>query len=391
MQISKLLQNILLSLVIITFSFTISKAFEPITPTFDKTLAQDTQLSYAQPSRFLVTQITTTNQEIASSPLKWIDTIYYYTITRLGFLDVPFNYFLDESGNIYTGHQGGEGVIPQSTQQAIIIGYLSNSPTLTPAAQQTLKEFFEDFSYKYGISQASCEVVKMYLNKTEGQPSQTTTQTETGTFSQSVKEVVDQVTWSQTEHLDYKLEILSVENNPEAVVGTTFDVKVKIKNQNTFNWFTDKTYLYIKTSDGSNSTYSVNGIWDSFSTPIHIENEVIPAGEEKEIIFKMKSMGLPSEVTQSFVFEKVPGQPMEGSNFDVKFSIIAGDKQLVQVVSPEYGFANVRECRWYSCEVLETIDDGQIYILNREEEGWYIIEYEEGKEGWVFSKYMKKI
>jgi len=60
-------------------------------------------------------------------------------------------------------------------------------------------------------------------------------------------------------------------------------------------------------------------------------------------------------------------------------------------VSPEYGFVNIRECRWYSCEKVEVANHGDVFIMSKEEEGWYEIFYSGESKGWVYQKYIKEL
>jgi uncharacterized protein YgiM (DUF1202 family) len=60
-------------------------------------------------------------------------------------------------------------------------------------------------------------------------------------------------------------------------------------------------------------------------------------------------------------------------------------------VSPEYGFVNIRECRWYSCKKVEVANEGQVFVTTNKEDGWYEILYNNGNKGWVYQKYAKEI
>ncbi len=75
----------------------------------------------------------------------------------------------------------------------------------------------------------------------------------------------------------------------------------------------------------------------------------------------------------------------------MKFEITRGEKRLVQVASPKYDFVNIRECRWYSCEVVDSADNGAIFVLEEEEAGWSKVMYGLGLYGWVNSAYLKEI
>jgi hypothetical protein len=75
----------------------------------------------------------------------------------------------------------------------------------------------------------------------------------------------------------------------------------------------------------------------------------------------------------------------------VKFNIVKGDKQLVEIASPKYSFANIRECRWFSCEVLDSADNGEIFIFIEEEAGWSKIQFGVDQYGWVTSRYLNRL
>ncbi len=52
----------------------------------------------------------------------------------------------------------------------------------------------------------------------------------------SVLSSLEDVNWSDTEHLEYK-SVESVEYPKGVEIGSRFDVKVIIKNENDFTWF----------------------------------------------------------------------------------------------------------------------------------------------------------
>ncbi len=146
-------------------------------------------------------------------------------------------------------------------------------------------------------------------------------------------------------------------------------VVAKVKNMNDFTWLTDKYPIYISTADGKDSMFAINGVWDSFSKPTHIENKAVLPGESVTLGFDLYARITPGEVTQNFVFEKNVDNIFANSFFEVKFNIVKGTKTLVQVSSSEYGFANIRKCQWYSCPIIDSVDNGVVFVLLSEENG----------------------
>ena len=148
---------------------------------------------------------------------------------------------------------------------------------------------------------------------------------------------------------------------------------------------------YISTKDSVDSVHAINSEWESFSKPTHIQDEVVKSKDTTEISFNLLAKSKPGEYTQSFSFLKSAELPLKNTAFDVTFNIVKGDNTVIELVSPEYGFVNIRECRWYSCEKVEVADEGDVFVTTKKEEGWYEIIYGNDKRGWVYQKYAREI
>lgn len=65
-------------------------------------------------------------------------------------------------------------------------------------------------------------------------------------------------------------------------------------------------------------------------------------------------------------------------------------KPYVEILDTPVGFLRVRKEPSTSSEELARVNPGEFYSLLDEESGWYKIEYEDAKEGWVSSQYAEK-
>ena len=74
----------------------------------DETLSVQMDI-YSLPQKIYISQLEGYNKEFLGKPNEWIKALYYYSVTRLGLNDIPYNYLIDKSGNIYEGARGGEG------------------------------------------------------------------------------------------------------------------------------------------------------------------------------------------------------------------------------------------------------------------------------------------
>ena len=370
------------------FAFSYSKIS---TLKYDVSLSDQTNTIYATPTTIYLTQVSTQSESLQKNPELWSKALFYYSITKLHFSDMPYNFLIDESGRIYEGRQGGVGANPElkNVDKAIVIGYLSNGSTLTTAASNSLLKMVNDLSTSWGIS--SYKTVRLQLDAKEGSLSTIVPVDSTGDFAQSVKEAL--ATWkgSSRENLPYKAEIVEIIYEKTVVIGEKWEVTVKVKNMNDFTWLTDRTPIYVSTKDGKDSSFAINGVWDSFSKPTHIEDRAVKPGEIVEFKFKMQPKISPGKVTESFEIMKFDKKPFTGSTFEVSFTVEKGKYTLVKVYSPQYGFANIRECQWYSCKIIESAPEGTVYILKKESDGWMQIQYDEDTIGWVVSRFMKRI
>lgn len=377
---------LLIPLPVIAFS-----SYSTETQKFDTSLTDQSTTVYTTPQKIYVTQISTRSKEISRNPSLWVKNLYYYYITRLYLPDLPYTYLLDENGAIYDGKTGGVGANLQfnDLDNAIVIGYLSNSSTFTPRAETSLKELVESLSSSWGID--TVKGVQLQIVQEENKFSSISIVDAKTEFVNALNTALNDVKLSKEENHQYKVKIDSVEFPKESVIGSRTKVKVKATNINDFAWFTDKDPIYISTKSGEESKFAINKVWSSFSKPLEISDKIIKPNESIELEFEMEAKVLMGEVSESFVLQKFDKKPFEGSEFEVKFNVVKGDNTLVQVSSPQFGFVNIRTCRWSSCEIIDSPKDGTVFILLGEEEGWYKIQYAPGVEGWAMLRYFKKI
>ncbi len=361
------------------------------TQKFDLSLSDQSTTVYTVPERIYITQITTQSKEISRDPSLWVKTLYYYYITRLYLPDIPYTYLVDENGAIYEGKTGGVGANLkfEALDNAVLIGYLSNSNSLTPRAEASLKDLIETVSSEWGIDTVSA--VKLNIIQEENKLSSIEVVDSSPEFSNSLSRTLSNLKLSSEETHDYAAKIESVDYPKESVIGSRIKVKVKFTNKNIFPWFTQNEPIYISTKSGQESKLAINKVWSSFSKPLEITGKTIKPEESIEAEFEVEAKVLVGEVSETFVLQKIGVGDFTGSEFEVKFNVTRGDNVLVQVYSPQYGFVNIRTCRWASCEIIDSPKEGTVYILLAEEEGWYKIQYAPGVEGWAMGKYFKKI
>lgn len=361
----------------------------------DEGLSEQDATQYAQPTKILLSQIKTDSQALATSPQDWFKTLYYYSITRLGYADIPFNYVVDRNGNIYEGRKGGVGVLPEveGSDGVVLIGYLSNSSDIPLATKTSLESLIEKISYDYGIAENNLQTVKLtHLKAGDNRlTSKSKYEVTQDLFSESVAALLEDITFSSQEHLAYKVEVSKVEYAKSVKLGEKMTVTVEFVNKNDFAWFTDRDYIYISTQNGENSTFAVNGVWDSFSKPVSVSDKTVLPGETVKVSFDMQALLMPGSYSQKFNIVKLPNKVFGESDFEVSFTIDKGDYNLVQVSGTPGGVLNARGCPSPNCEPISQVVEGQVLIMLEKSVGWYKVRYEGDKEGWVYGPYIKEL
>ncbi len=391
----KLLKTLTISIFLLLACFVLKthafSSYSIETQKFDTSLADQIVTIYSLPQKIYITQITSSAQEMPRNPSLWVKTLYYYYITRLALPDIPYTYMIDENGTIYQGKQGYQGanVPSKDLKNVVLIGYLSNNGNITSRAQSSLKEVVNSISERWDVK--SVKPVKLKITKSEGALSELSVLDSTGEFSTSVNETFANWKPSPPKPLPYKVKMENLEYPKESVIGGRIKVKVTYKNMSDFVWFVKDEPIYLSVKDGKESPLAINKVWDSFSKPVSITDKEVKPGDNLEIEFELEAKVLVGEVKESFVLQESEGEPFEGSEFEVKFAVVKGDNVLVKVVSPEYGFLNIRKCKWASCEVIDSVKDGAVFILLEEKDGWGKIKYSEDVEGWGLMRYLKKI
>ena len=383
------IRSYILALLIFLFSFTTISAYNNTHENFDTSLTQGVEYSYQEPEEILLTQITNNYENLSLNLDEFINSIYYYSITRLKLGNIPYHYILDESGNIYKTQNYDS--INISDGNYIVIGYLSNNGQLTGNSQTSLLNLVQDLSYQYGLK--GYDISSYSIKETEGTFSEVELTDPNDLFKTSVDNILKDWEGDNREHLSYSASIESVENEQSVNIGSKLKVSVTIKNENDFVWTSNKFPIYISIKDSKDSIFAENEVWDSFNKPTHIgEGIYILPGETTVVEFNIDPKVAPGEYSETFTILKFNGEPFTGSEFTVNFNVEKGDQRIVQIDSPEAGYVNIRTCRRFSCDQVDVVYDGEVYpIVEYDESCWYKIRYSEGKEGWFYCPYGNEI
>lgn len=366
---------------------TIDRAAIPL----DEKLSDQTQNILRGPKNIVISKISSSNEDYDRNPKLWVQSIYYYFVTRLGFLDVPFNYIVDEDGNIYTSKGGGVYVDPyiKSKTGVVLIGYISNSDEISPFGNTSLKGLVQDLSKSYGVERKEVEIKNLVISKTEGGISQLDFNNDNSDFALKLSKTLNTYSYNSRTNIKYTAKVKSVNYVKEVKSTEKFDVEVIYENVNDFPWFADAEFIYLSTKGSVESPFAINGSWESFSKPVVVSDKVIKPGEELKLNFQMQAKLLPGNYTQKFNLLALPNNVFASSEFPVTFRVTKGDFKLVKIVN--IPSLNVRSCIGPSCTILTQVGENQIFIMEEKNAGWYKIKYSDKKSGWVFGQYVQEL
>lgn len=393
----------LITIITIAFTFgviilTQTHAYSPFSRDsleFDETLSNQLTTEYAYPEKILVTQIDTDAVAITAETEGWIDHLYYYMITRQGFADLPYNYLLDRQGNIYEGRKGHEGVVPElaELEGAFLIGYLSNSSDMPLPAKQALQEFIEEMSYKYGISAENIMAVDLSIasQEAENKLSKLNYEVSDSRLSLTINQVVASAELSEESNLVYTVEMAEIEQDKTTQIGGKIPVKFNVTNVGETPWYTTNDFIYVTTANGEDSKFAVNGVWDGFDTPTHIEGQTVFPDESVEITFELQAMIEPGGYSEEFKLTRLNGTLQGDTEFIVKFNVEKGDARLLRIDETPTGNLNVRETPGLNGVVMGQIDVGKTVLIVESTAGWYKIQFTEEKQGWVSATYATEL
>ncbi|MBN1915800.1 SH3 domain-containing protein [Candidatus Dojkabacteria bacterium] len=332
---------------------------------------------------------------------KWFRSLYYFYTARLGFPDIPFHFVVGGNGDIYEGNKGGEEqsiLINGEEPGSIVIAYLvkEGENGFSIRAYDSIREILLDVANRNAIKPekikiTGAEVVVNLKNKTVFIRSKALVG---GGWSNGMKEALDFVdkNYKPVPKL-YSIKIVEAKP-PDAPVNyrETGLMTLKIKNtgKNSIYQGGDSEIIGLK-KDGEDSRFFVNGVWASPSQPtIMSEGNVIRPGEEKTFIFKLHVPLYFGEQRESFSLVNRNGQNFDGTDFDIVLNVNTPTEKVVEILSTDTGYLNVREIASGAANVITKVNPGQRYFfLEDSNTGWYKIDIEGGKSGWVAKQHVK--
>lgn len=369
----------------------------------DENLSDQQSNTYAPVQKVALTRITPPSGMQYGDSESWLQGLYYYSITKLGFADIPFNYIVTWQGDVYQVKGGGMDVAPLISAESaekfgnvVLVAYFDNNQEVTNVGKKALGSIVSDLLSIYRLDQDAVVSVDSFLDKGEAVLSflsltESADQYWNGVIGEIRAGIVIDETKGEEERAG---SVVDVSYPEEANAGENIIVTAKIKNEGTRPWYnTGEHAVYVATSDPKDreSGLYVSDKWASFTRVVTSTEKWVLPGDEGSFVFEINIPLLSGEIEESFELLLLPDMWVEGTQFTVSLSVAPGDYDLVEILDTETGYLNIRDCPSQGCNEVGKVVPGEVYEQLDYRDAWYQIRLDDGTSGWVYGKYVKAL
>ncbi len=323
-----------------------------------------------------------------------IKGLFYYTIDKLGFPDIPFHYIVTADGTVYKGNQAGDESqlsFNNASGNFVLIGYVTNKNvnTFDQRGLNSLMELSSEVSNNNYISpdnviirdlnfvkDVANNTVKMEINVTEGN------------WDSSIETIRNHIRGNvRPSNKVYSVEVLSATLDKEqVVVGESVSGSLKFKNTGTSTIYIDTNSEIIATKEGGNlSLFYTPTTWLSQSQ-FGLMNDVtqIGPGVETTVPFTVSAPLASGEIAENFVVTNLLGTKVSTNNFTLRMTVDKGGKRIIQINDTELGYLRVRSEASTAATEIGRASSGERFIVEEDAgNGLLRITLSNGVTGWV--------
>lgn len=352
-------------------------------------------LAYSLPNEIVVAPIFLGVESPKISQNEWLESLYYYTIQRLGFTDLPFHYIVGTNGEVYEGNLGGDErkvKVDGIGANVILIAYLSSSKqnVFDPKSDDSLKTLLSQIANRNSIKPESIIVSGIKFVKDTTNKSVSISSSEIlGNWANKLEEYKGYVASNYSpQPKTYQVEVSNIAlSAADAAPGEEVTGTVTIKNtgQNGLYGGTNNEIVATK-ADGTPSQLFINNVWLSRSQfSLMVENQNILPSQELSLNFKIKAPLAKGSVTENYALKTLGGAGIAASqNLVITLNLRASDKRIIQIQNTELGYLKVRsEPSTVANEIGEAASGERYFVLEDAGNGYLKIDLGNGTIGWV--------
>jgi hypothetical protein len=358
------------------------------------TLALDTSIrttdeNYILPSHIAITPIFIDETNYDES----FKGLFYYTIDKLGFTDIPFHYLVSGDGKVYKGNLGGDErnlTFSNAPGNFVLIGYMTNKNISNFEAKglEATKELVTEVANNNSIKADNFVIQNLTFEKNIAETTVTLKiDSLAGGWNDDLNSIKNHARSNvKPSNKVYSAEVVEASlASDTATVGDEVSGTLKVKNTGTSTIYEASNSEIIASKESGNSLFYTSNGWLSQSQFSLMEgvDKILP-GEEATFTFKVKAPLASGEIAETFVLNNLVGQRVGTNNFSLRLNVDKGGKRIIQINDTELGYLRVRSEPSTAATEVGRASSGERFILEEDAgNGLYRITLTNGTSGWV--------
>lgn len=319
--------------------------------------------------------------------------LFYYTIDKLGFTDIPFHYIVSGDGKVYKGNVGGDErnlTFSNASGNFVLIGYMTNKNISNFEAKglAATKELVSEVVNNNSINIDNVVIRDLSFQKNIAENTVTLKiDALAGNWNNDLEGIKSHARANvKPSNKTYSVEVVEATLNSEsATIGDEVTGSIKIKNSGSNTIYEASNAEIIATKENGNTSLFYTNGWLSqtqFSLMDGVE-KILP-GEEATLTFSVKAPLASGEIAETFVVNNLFGSRVSSNTFSLRLNVDKGGKRIIQINDNEIGYLRVRSEASTAATEVGRASSGERFIIDEDAgNGLYRITLTNGTTGWV--------
>lgn len=368
----------------------------------DPELIIDTK-EFNMPESIILIPITPPEDSLLVDPIDWYNGILYYQTSRYNLPSISFHYVITPDGSLIDNEllnpdrkvdiESGKILNP------IYIAYFTESGSIgfNPAIRAIIAEILTELANKNAILLENIHIKGIEFSEDSDRTLITDIEDVYIGWENDLLKIIELIKPNyQPVERTYYIEVVNSPEMPvkELEAGSISEGKIKVKNVGEFPIYQDSEseLLFTKLDEEEKSIYFSESKWATQTqVPLIQESSIFKPGEEQELKFSIQVPLDFGEVSEEFKIMNRNGILLDNGPYNVAITVKQPEGDFIEVIETDTGYLNVRSEASIGAELVTRISPGERYKELDRKSGWVQIELGEGKEGWVYGPYVKKI
>lgn len=319
--------------------------------------------------------------------------LFYYTIDKLGFTDIPFHYIVSGDGKVYKGNVGGDErnlTFSNASGNFVLIGYMTNKNISNFEAKglAATKELVSEVVNNNSINIDNVVIRDLSFQKNIAENTVTLKiDALAGNWNNDLESIKSHARSNiKPSNKTYSVEVVeALLNSESATIGDEVTGSIKIKNSGSNTIYEASNAEIIATKENGNTSLFYTNGWLSqtqFSLMDGVE-KILP-GEEATLTFSVKAPLASGEIVETFVVNNLFGSRVSSNTFSLRLNVDKGGKRIIQINDTELGYLRVRSEASTAATEVGRASSGERFIIDEDAgNGLYRITLTNGTTGWV--------